>query len=124
MSRAKPLPPAPQPHAGQRSLSLDVRERTLASSSTHSIPSASDGCQFPSEERSLQSSISLPNMPATVNVKFAPLPKIGPRDVRSTRPLGVASRSRILQQKREIRMQGVQPPPRAWSGVDDRQMDF
>jgi hypothetical protein len=121
MSIAKPLPPTPHPHAVQRSLSLDVGEASVASSadsSTPSIPTSSDGCQPPSEERFLQSSISLPNMPATVNVKFAPLPKIGPRDIRSTRPLGVAARSRMLQKKREIRMQGVQ------RGLDDRQMDF
>jgi hypothetical protein len=130
MSNAKPLhptPPTPQPHAGQRFLSLDVGGVQLASSacsSTHSILSLSDGCQPPSEERSLQSSISLPNMPATVNVKFAPLPKIGPRDVKSIRPLGVAARSQMLQHKREMQMQGVQRHPRIWSGLDDRQLDF
>ena len=124
MSITKPLPPTPQPHAGQRSSSLDVGEVSLASSagsSTLSTPSLSEGCQPPSEEPSLQSSISLPNMPTTANVKFAPLPKIGPRDIRSTRPLGVAARSRMLQQKREIRMQSVQRHP---PGLDDREMDF
>lgn len=124
MSIVKPLPPTPptpQPHAGQRALPLDVGEASLASSAGSSTPSLSDGCQPPSEGRSLQSSISLPNMPAAVNVKFAPLPKIGPRDIRSTRPLGVAARSRMLQQKRENRMQGVQRHPR---DLDDRQMDF
>ena len=116
-----PTPPTCQPPSGQRSLSLDVGEAslTLSTSSTPSIPSSSDGCQPPSEEHSIQSSISSPNSPATVNVKFAPLPKIGPRDVRSNRPLGVAARSRMLQQKRDPRMQGAQRQSRTWSDCDD-----
>jgi hypothetical protein len=96
----------------------------LSTSSTPSIPSLSDGCQPRSEEHSIQSSISPSNSPATVNVKFAPLPNVGPRDVRSTRPLGVAARSRMLQQKRGPRMQGVQRQPRTWSDCDDGHDDL
>jgi hypothetical protein len=121
-----PTPPIPQPHAGpQRSLSLDVREASLVPSSC-STPSSFDGCQPHSEEYPFQPSTSLPNIPttATVNVKFAPLPKIEPRDVKSIRPLGVAARSRMLQQRREMRMQSGQRHPGTWSELDDRHMDF
>jgi len=95
-----------------------------SSCSTPSIPSPSDGCQRLS---SLQCSKSLPDIPATatVNVKFAPLPKREPGDVRSIRPLGVAARSRMLHQKKEIRMQGVQRHSSVWPDLDeDRHMDF
>src|SRR5882757_5473122 len=88
------------------------------------VPSSSslfDDSLHPLEENSesLQSSMSQPIMPPTVNVQFAPLPEISPRDRRSNQPLGMAARSRMLQQRRDIRMQRH---PQVWSDSDDRPM--
>ncbi|KAI0005914.1 hypothetical protein BJV74DRAFT_4403 [Russula compacta] len=128
-TRNRPLPPIPPTHAhnseGLRSLSLDVGEGSSSSSSTPSTSSLSDDCQPFEGVCSLQSSISLPIMPATIHVKFAPLPEIGPRIRRpNQQALGVAARSRMLQQKREIRMQAIQRHPRPWSDLDGRRVVF
>ncbi|KAI0295443.1 hypothetical protein BC826DRAFT_275755 [Russula brevipes] len=119
---SRPLPPLPPAHKGQRSLSLDVGEASSSDSSALSTPSLSDDCRPPSEERSIRSSISLPVMPAAVTVKFAPLPEIGQRSRRTNQQLGVAARSRMLQQKRDSRV--VQRHPRAWSEDDDHPVVF
>lgn len=103
--------PHPQAHE-----SVDVGQVSSSGSSTPSTPSLFHDGLRPLEERSPNSSIPPPIMPPNVNVQFAPLPEIEPRDRRSIHPLGVAARSRMLQQKRDIRMQRH---PRAWSD-DDR----
>ena len=87
---------------------------------TPSIPSLFEDCLHPSEEPSLQSSASLPMVSPAVNVQFAPLPEINPRDRRSNRPLGMAARSQMLQQRRKIQMQNGQRHPHVWSDHDDR----
>ncbi|KAI0306684.1 hypothetical protein B0F90DRAFT_796236 [Multifurca ochricompacta] len=119
----RPLPPIPQPSSSvaQRSLSLDVPEPPSSGSST---PSLSDDSQPPLEEHTLRSSLSLPIIPPSiVNVKFAPLPEIGPRKRKSNHPLGIGARSRMLQQRKEVtRVQGVYRQPRMWSDLDERSM--
>lgn len=109
---ARPLPSIPKSDD-----SLDVGQ---VSSSTPSIPSLFEDCLHHSEGRSLRSSASLPIVPPTVNVQFAPLPEINPKDRKSTRPLGMAARSQMLQQRRQIQMQTGQQHPRVWSDPDDR----
>jgi hypothetical protein len=93
------IPPVSNPSASQRFVSLDAAE---SSSSGFSTPPSDDGHSLPA-----------------VSVKFAPLPKIGPRERKSsTHPLGVAARPHILQQRRDaVRMQG-HPRPIVWSEVD------
>ncbi|KAF8503680.1 hypothetical protein F5888DRAFT_1020733 [Russula emetica] len=120
MSNAvRPLPSIPKSDNP-----LDVGPVSSPAASTPSIPSSSEDCLHPSEQRSLQSSASLPIVPPTANVQFAPLPEINPRDRRSTRPLGMAARSQMLQQRRQIQMQNGQRHPRVWSDPDDRPMDY
>jgi len=64
-------------------------------------------------------------VPATTNVKFAPLPEIGPRTRSLRRPLGVAARSELLQQKTNVRMQqGVPRPSRGWTDPDGQPVAF
>jgi hypothetical protein len=109
----------PQPSIPQAEGSVDVGQVSSSGSSTPSTPSLFDDGLRPLEKHSPKISKPPPIMPPTVNVQFAPLPEIEPRDRRSNHPLGVAARSRMLQQKREIRMQGIQRHPRAWSD-DDR----
>ncbi len=104
---ARPLTSIPETHG-----SLDVGHVSSPGSSTPSL----------FEERSLQSSASLPIMPPTVNVQFAPLPEISSRDRRSTRPLGMAARSQLLQQRNIRIMQGIQQHPRVRSDPDGRPM--
>lgn len=111
VNAAQPLPSIPK---SDDSLS--------PSASTRSIASLFEDCLHPSEGRSLQSSASLPIVPSSINVQFAPLPEINPRDRRSTRPLGMAARSQMLQQRRNIQMQSGQRHPRVWSDPDDRPM--
>jgi hypothetical protein len=112
---ARPLPSIPKSDD-----SLDVGQTSSPAASTPSIHSLFDDCLHPSEGRSLRSSASLPTVPPTANVQFAPLPEINPRERRSTRPLGMAARSQMLQQRRQIRMQNGQRHPRQWSDPDDR----
>jgi hypothetical protein len=92
----RPIPSVSNPSA---LLSLDAAGST---SSGFSTPPSDDG-----------------HSPSAVSVKFAPLPKIGPRERKpSTHPLGVAARQNILQQRRDaVRMQG-HPRPLVWSDVD------
>jgi hypothetical protein len=116
---ARPLPSIPKSDD-----SLDVGQVSSPSASTPSTPSLFDDCLHPSEGRSLQSSASLPIVSPTANVQFAPLPEINPRDRRSTRPLGMAARSQMLQQRRQIQMQNGQRHPREWSDLDDRPMVY
>ncbi|KAI9508458.1 hypothetical protein F5148DRAFT_905986 [Russula earlei] len=97
------LPPIPQ-------TDLEV---SSAHSSAPSTPSLSDDSRSPSEDRSLRSSTSLRITPATVNVKFAPLPEIDPRTRSSIRPLGVAARSGMLQPRMRTRAQDIQLEPAA-----------
>ncbi len=120
MSRAvRPLPPIPQPPLAQRS-SLDAADPSSSGSST---PALSDDCQPPLEEHTLRYAVSLPIIPSTTSVKFAPLPEIGPRKRKSNYPLGVAARSQMLQQRREnSRMQGIYRQPPLWSDIDERPM--
>ena len=105
----RPLPPIPQP---QRS-SLDTADPSSSGSST---PASSDDCRPPLEEYALRHTVSLPIIPSTTSVKFAPLPEIGPRKRRSKYPLGVAARSQMLQQRREN--QGIYKQPPIWSDLD------
>ncbi|KAI0256576.1 hypothetical protein BJV78DRAFT_290842 [Lactifluus subvellereus] len=107
MSRAtRPLPPLPQPNAFTQSPSLDVAE---SSSSGFSTPSLPDDCQTS----------------ATVSVKFAPLPKIGPRERKaSNHPLGIAARSRILQQRRDAAQMQYYRQPGIYSDLEDRSEGF
>lgn len=99
---------------------LDVVQVSSPDASTPSIPSSFDGCLHSSEGHSLQSLASLP-VPPTGNVQFAPLPEINPRDRKPTRPLGMAGRSQMLQQRR-IQMENGQRHSREWSNSDDRPM--
>jgi hypothetical protein len=109
MTRAnRPLPPIPQ---SQRS-SLDTADPSSSGSST---PASSDECRPPLEEYALRHTVSLPIIPSTTSVKFAPLPEIGPRKRRSKYPLGVAARSQMLQQRREN--QGIHQQS-IWSDLD------
>ncbi|KAF8275148.1 hypothetical protein EI94DRAFT_33070 [Lactarius quietus] len=113
--RPLPLPPAPHPPLAQRS-SLDTADPSSSGSST---PALSDECQPPLEEHALRHTVSLPIIPSTTSVKFAPLPEIGPRKRRSNYPLGIAARSQMLQQRREnAGMQGVYRPAPLWSDLD------
>lgn len=114
MTRAiRPLPPIPQPPTVQRP-SLDTADpSSSSSSSTHAL---SDECQPRLEEHALRHTVSLPIIPSTTSVKFAPLPEIGPRKRRSNYPLGVAARSQLLQQRREN--QGIYRQPPVWSDHD------
>jgi hypothetical protein len=98
MSNAQPGSAIPQTHE-----SLDVGQ------SSSSTPSLSDDFPRHLEER------PLPMMPPAVNVQFAPLPEIQPRDRKSNHPLGVAARSRMIQQKRNSRAH-------EWSDTDGRPM--
>jgi hypothetical protein len=107
---SNPLPSIPKP---------DDPQLPSPEASTPSIPSIFDDCQA----RSLRSSASLPIVPPTANVQFAPLPEINPRDRRPTRPLGMAGRSLMLQQRR-IQMQNGQRHPREWSDPDGRPMVY
>lgn len=91
----RPLPPLPHTQS----------PAAESSSSRFSTPSCTDDCQTS----------------ATVSVKFAPLPKIGPRDRKtSTHPLGIAARSRILQQRRDAAqiIQGHRRPG-IWSDLEE-----
>ncbi|KAI0282084.1 hypothetical protein BGY98DRAFT_131872 [Russula aff. rugulosa BPL654] len=115
---AQPLPSIPKSDDP-----LDVGQVSSPDASTPSISSLSEDCLHPSEGRSLQSSASLHIVPPTVNVQFAPLPEINPRHRRPTRPLGMAARSQMLQQRR-IQMQNGQQHPRVWSDPDDRPMVY
>ncbi|KAH9966549.1 hypothetical protein BC827DRAFT_674898 [Russula dissimulans] len=122
-NHTKALPPIPQTHLGPGCPSFDVGEISSShshSSSTPSTPSTS------SEDRSssLRSSSSLRITPATANVKFAPLPQIGPRTRGLSRPLGVAARSALLQQRTNARIQGVPRHPRGWTDPDGRPVAF
>ena len=101
MSNTLPQSAIPQAHE-----SLDVGQASSSSSSTPSTPSLF--------ERPLEES-PLPVVPPAVNVQFAPLPEIGPRDRRSNYPLGVAARSRMIQQKRNSRVQSHE-----WSDTNGR----
>jgi hypothetical protein len=98
---SRDTPPLPGPKSSV-SLSLDAAE---SSSSCFSTSSPDD---YPSSP--------------TVNVKFAPLPKISSRERKlSTHPLGLAARSRILQQQRRDAAQAQEiPQPGTWSDVDGR----
>jgi hypothetical protein len=103
MSRhTRPTPSVPNPSTSQRSLSLDATEST---SSGFSTPSSPDD----------------PHSSSTVNVKFAPLPETRPRDRNSpSYPLGIAARSRILQQRRDVvRIPGYREPG-TWSDAERR----
>jgi len=125
----KDLPPIPQTHLEPGSPSLDVGEPEVQSHSpTPSTPSytSSDECQPLTEDQSssLRSSLSLHIIPASANVKFAPLPEIGPRTRSLRRPLGVAARSVLLQQKMEARTQGVSRPSRGWTDPGGRPVAF
>lgn len=117
MSNAQPQPSILQTHE-----SLDAGQASSSSSSTPSTapstPSIFDDCPRPLEEHSLRSSMTLPIAPPTVNVQFAPLPEISPRGRKSNHPLGVAARSRMIQQKRNLR---AHPE---WSDPDDRPMVY
>jgi hypothetical protein len=80
----------------------------------------SDDCQPSLAEHTLRYAVSLPIIPSTMSVKFAPLPEIGPRKRKSNYPLGVAARSQLLQQRREnTRAQGTYRQPPLWSEDDD-----
>ena len=96
MSHAiRPLPPIPPPLPRS---SLDAADPSSSGSTT---PALSDDSQPPLAEHTIRYSVSLPTIPSTATVKFAPLPEIGPRRRRSNYPLGVAARSQMLQQRRE-----------------------
>src|SRR5258707_15765997 len=116
MSHAiRPLPPIP---TVQRS-SLDAADPSSSGSST---PASSDDFQPPLPEHTLRCAVSLPIIPPTMTVKFAPLPEISPRKRKSNFPLGVAARSQMLQQRREhARIQNTYRHTHIWSVVlDDR----
>jgi hypothetical protein len=100
MSNAQPGSAIPQTH--------EFLDGGQPSSST---PSLSDDFTRHLEER------SLPIVPPAVNVQFAPLPEIEPRDRKSNHPLGVAARSRMIQQKRNSRVHAHE-----WSDTDGRPM--
>jgi hypothetical protein len=110
MSRdTRPIPPLPEPKSSisQRSLSPDAAESSSSCFST----SSPDDCQSSSSP--------------TVNVKFAPLPKISPRERKlSSHPIGIAARSRILQQRRDAAQTQGAPQPGIWSDVDERSERF
>jgi hypothetical protein len=108
---SNPAQPFPKPDHH-----LDVGQQS-PNASTPSISSLSEDCLHPSEARSLQSSASLPIVSSTANVQFAPLPEINPRERRPTRPLGMAARSQMLQQRT---LQNGQRHSRVWSDTDDR----
>lgn len=117
MTRAiRPLPPIPQTPIINRS-SLDTAEPSSSGSST---PALSDECQSPLEEHALRHTVSLPIIPLTTSVKFAPLPEIGPRKRRSNHPIGIAARSQMLQQRKEnAGTQGIYRKPPLWSDLEE-----
>ena len=114
MSRVvRPLPPIPR----SSSASLDAVDPSSSGSST---PALSDDCQPPLVDHTLRYAVSLPIIPSTTSVKFAPLPEIGPRKRKSNYPLGVAARSQMLQQRREnARIPGAYQQPSLWSEDPD-----
>lgn len=114
MTRAiRPLPPIPQTPLTHRS-SLDTTDPSSSGSST---PALSDECQPSLEEHALRHTVSLPTIPSTTSVKFAPLPEIGPRKRRSNHPVGIAARSQMLQQ-RNAGTQGIYRKPPLWSDLE------
>ncbi|KAN0133666.1 hypothetical protein V8E53_008390, partial [Lactarius tabidus] len=71
------------------------------------------------EEHALRHTVSLPIIPSTTSVKFAPLPEIGPRKRRSNHPVGIAARSQMLQQRKEnVGTQGIYQKPPLWSDLE------
>lgn len=109
----RPLPPIPQTPLTHRS-SLDTTDPPSSGSST---PALSDECQPSLEEHALRHTVSLPIVPSTTSVKFAPLPEIGPRKRRSNHPVGIAARSQMLQQ-RNVGTQGIYRKPPLWSDLE------
>ncbi|KAI0273507.1 hypothetical protein BC834DRAFT_854123 [Gloeopeniophorella convolvens] len=113
----RPLPPTPPP--APRSMSLEVAELPSSGSSTPSL-SDDNSSHPPSEGRVLRSSISLPSISATLNVKFAPLPEIEGRNRKSNYPLGVAARSQMLQHRRSSnRPPAVPRQPPIWKDIEE-----
>ncbi|KAI0062361.1 hypothetical protein BV25DRAFT_677621 [Artomyces pyxidatus] len=121
-SPVRKLPP--RPIINQRSASLHYQE---PSSSGSSSPTSLNGPPHPASEghnpetHTLRSSASLPNY-ASLAVKFAPLPTIEPRKRKSNVQLGVAARSRMIQQRRAsntARSRSHPPPAPLWTDLDE-----
>ncbi|KAF9532846.1 hypothetical protein CPB83DRAFT_890514 [Crepidotus variabilis] len=54
------------------------------------------------------SSLPIPSSTPTMNVKFAPLPAIGPRKRRSNQPLGMAARAQLVRRRRGLQAEDHQ----------------
>ncbi|KAI0053950.1 hypothetical protein FA95DRAFT_18288 [Auriscalpium vulgare] len=113
----RPLPPLPPSTHGEH-----TRQSEPSSSRSSSIssdePSISNQT---SDVHILRSSNSLPNYSALA-VKFAPLPVIEPRKRKSNVQLGIAARSRMIQQRRATAGPYTHdPPPPLWNEPPHRQ---
>ncbi|KAG6880236.1 hypothetical protein C0992_003002 [Termitomyces sp. T32_za158] len=76
---------------------LSLEDPGLSSTSS-SLTSSSTGILSPSSQGSSTSSLE-----GKLNVKFAPLPELTPRKRRYAAPLGVAARSQMVLQRRQMR---------------------
>ncbi|KAI0312388.1 hypothetical protein OF83DRAFT_661493 [Amylostereum chailletii] len=120
MSAPTPAHP-PKPIIIQRSLSYSMADPS--SSSRSSSLSSSDVATNSVHEtnyktRTVRSTCSLPTRPPSPlpNIKFAPLPTIEPRKRKSNVQLGVAARSRMIQQRRAAREENQNTP--TWTQSD------
>ncbi|THH20889.1 hypothetical protein EW146_g570 [Bondarzewia mesenterica] len=111
----------PKPIIVQRSISLNVVPKGKSCPSPS--PTSSDGHpanDSSSEVHAFKSTASLPNCSASSSpsITFAPLPKLAPRKRKSTIPLGVAARSRMIQQRRMMTGGQGRPTP-IWTDLDE-----
>ncbi|KAK7038210.1 hypothetical protein R3P38DRAFT_2696807 [Favolaschia claudopus] len=98
-----------------------------------------------SDERSINPSASLPDLPmgstsgehtlnrrittstTALNVKFAPLPQLAPRKRRSTAPMGIASRGAVMRRRRagtpgfDMNGDPLPPVPPMWTAEEMQQ---
>ncbi|PCH37631.1 hypothetical protein WOLCODRAFT_135754 [Wolfiporia cocos MD-104 SS10] len=108
MSETAPVCSESAPELG---LQIPDSSRSSLSASADSSLSASTSTSLstPSHRSILKPSASFSSVPTRTNITFAPLPVMEPRRRKSNVQLGVAARSRMLQQRRMLREQGIPP---------------